>query len=56
MLDQENVDVARKDDAASLWCENATLLTGATWRYLKVGQKAFKTLQPADFSDLLMLV
>jgi hypothetical protein len=52
---QENIDVARKCDAATLWCENATLLTGATWRYLKVGQKPFKTLQPADFSDLLML-
>jgi hypothetical protein len=33
-----------------------TLLTGTPWHYLKVGQKPFKTLQPADFADLLMLV
>ncbi len=52
---QENVDVARKDAAATLWCENATALTGVTWRYLKVGQKAFATLQPHDFTDLLAL-
>ncbi len=52
---QENVDVARKDAAAILWCENATTLTGVTWRYLKVGQKAFANLQPHDFTDLLAL-
>ena len=52
---QENTDVARKDDAARLWCENATLLSGTIWRYLKVPQKAFTSLQPADFSDLLIL-
>jgi type III restriction enzyme len=52
---QENIDVARKDDAAALWCENATLLTSTIWRYLKVSQKAYKDLKPADFSDLYML-
>jgi len=49
---QENVDVARKDAAATLWCENATALTGTTWRYLKVSQKDFAKLQPADIADL----
>jgi len=49
---QENVDVARKDAAATLWCENATALTGTTWRYLKVPQRDFAKLQPADISDL----
>jgi type III restriction enzyme len=52
---QENIDVARKDAAAELWCENATLLSGLPWRYLKVPQKAFVALQAADFSDLMVL-
>jgi type III restriction enzyme len=52
---QENVDVARKDKAAALWCENATELTGTTWRYLKVPQKHYEKLQPADFADLQTL-
>jgi type III restriction enzyme len=52
---QESVDVARKDTAAALWCENATALTDTTWRYLKVPQKAFNQLQPADVADLAVL-
>jgi len=52
---QENTDVARKDAAAQLWCENATDLSGTVWKYLKVGQKAFASLQPDDFGDLLAL-
>ena len=28
---QENIDVAHKDRAATIWCENATLLTDVTW-------------------------
>jgi type III restriction enzyme len=52
---QENVDVARKDKAAALWCENATELTGTTWRYLKVPQKHYEKLHPADFADLQAL-
>jgi len=46
------VDVARKDRAATLWCENATVLAGIPWRYLKVPQKHYEKLQPADFADL----
>ena len=52
---QENVDVARKDLGAALWGENATALTDTTWRYLKVPQKAFNQLRPADFADLAVL-
>ncbi len=49
---REDVDVAHKDRAALIWCENATLLTGTIWQYLKVPQKEFQTLQPDHFTDL----
>jgi type III restriction enzyme len=52
---QEDVTVAFKDRAASLWCENATLLTGTNWRYLKVRQTDYTRLQPVLFADLLVL-
>jgi type III restriction enzyme len=52
---QEDVNVAGKDRAALLWCENATLLTGTPWAYLKVRQSDYKSLQPARFADLLVL-
>ena len=42
---QETAEVARKDAAASQWCENATKLTGTSWNYLKVPQKEFEALQ-----------
>lgn len=51
----ETVEVAHKDRAATLWCENATMLTGKEWRYLKVPQKEFGKLQPSEFSDLEVL-
>jgi len=51
---REDIDVTHKDRAARIWCENATLLTGAAWSYLKVPQKEFETLQPADFADLVV--
>jgi hypothetical protein len=38
-----------------LWCENATMLTGTLWRYLKVPQKEFAKLQPSEFGDLKVL-
>ncbi len=53
---QESVEVAFKDRAATLWCENATTLTGTTWRYVKVPQKEYKKLQPVEFYDLLTFV
>ncbi len=49
---REDVDVAHKDRAAQIWCENATLLTGTDWRYLKVPESEFKKLQPIEFSEL----
>ncbi|MFQ3609496.1 MAG: DEAD/DEAH box helicase family protein [Chloroherpetonaceae bacterium] len=49
---QEDVDVSFKDRAATLWCENATRLTGTEWHYLKIPQKKFADLQPDAFSDL----
>jgi hypothetical protein len=51
---QENVDVAHKDRAAAIWCENATLLTGVTWSYIKVPQVEFGKLQPTVWSDAVV--
>ncbi len=52
---QESIDVAKKDAAATLWCESATALTGTTWRYLKVPQKSFTSLQPTEAAELPFL-
>ena len=49
---REDVDVANKDRAAILWCENATRLTGTNWQYLKVPQKEYEQLRPDEFADL----
>ena len=51
----EDTNVANKDRAAQLWCENATQLTGKSWGYLKVLQTAYRQLQPTEFEDLLVL-
>ncbi|GAC1563571.1 MAG: hypothetical protein NVS2B5_29130 [Beijerinckiaceae bacterium] len=51
----EDTNVANKDRAAQLWCENATRLSGKPWAYLKVLQAAYKQLQPNLFEDLLVL-
>jgi type III restriction enzyme len=48
----ETVEVSFKDTAAKLWCENASMLTGIPWRYLKIPQKAMKTLKPDSLEDL----
>ena len=47
----EDISVARKDDAARTWAQNATSLTGDEWRYLKVMQHDFESLRPATFAD-----
>ncbi len=52
---QVNVDVAHKNRAATLWCENTTMLTGTKWQYLIVHQKDFEQLQPDLYSDLYAL-
>jgi type III restriction enzyme len=49
---REDIEVVRKDEAAERWCENATLLTGTKWRYMKVPQKEFEDLHPSTFSEL----
>jgi type III restriction enzyme len=51
---QENIDVVHKDRAATIWCENASLLTETPWRYVKIPQIAFAQLQPTVLSDALV--
>lgn len=51
----EDIEVSYKDSAAMRWCENATRLSGTRWEYLKVGQKAFESLQPTKFEHLAAL-
>ena len=51
----EDVNVANKDRAAKLWCENTTRLTGKQWDYVKVLQTEYNNLQATQFSDLLVL-
>lgn len=51
---REDVDVAFKDRAASIWCENATLLTESPWHYVKVPQVEFGKLQPSDLDDVVV--
>ncbi len=52
---QETEEVKHKDRAATLWCENASVLTGKTWKYLKVPQKEFEKLQPGSLAELAIL-
>src|SRR5438876_6772688 len=52
---QEDVNVANKDRAAAIWCENATILTGENWAYLKVKQSEYTKLQADTFADLGVL-
>lgn len=49
---REDVDVAHKDRAAEMWCENASDLTGTDWKYVKVPQNGFEQLKPTEFADL----
>jgi type III restriction enzyme len=49
---QEDVNVANKDRAAAIWCENASALTSQSWAYLKVKQSEYMKLQPDTFADL----
>lgn len=51
----EDTNVANKDRAAQLWCENTTRLAGKPWAYLKVLQTAYRQLQPTRFEDLFVL-
>lgn len=51
---REDIDVAFKDRAAIIWCENATLLTGIPWHYAKIPQVEFGKLQASDLADVVM--
>ena len=51
----ESEETKFKDYAATIWCENATKLTGAKWEYKKVPQQKFEELQPEKLSDLKVL-
>jgi hypothetical protein len=51
----ETGDVVHKDAAAMRWCANATQLTKTEWKYLKVPQKGFETLQPNRLEHLIAL-
>jgi type III restriction enzyme len=52
---REDLLVAAKDRAASLWAENASRLTGQAWRYLKVLEDWFRKLQPESFYELVLV-
>jgi hypothetical protein len=52
---QEDMNVANKDRTAAIWCENASILTGETWGYLKVKQSEYSKLQAGTFADLRVL-
>ncbi len=43
------------DAAAARWCENASQLSSTEWKYTKVPQKEFQTLQPLRLADLSVL-
>lgn len=49
---REDLDVAHKDRAAGIWCENASVLTDNAWRYIKVPQLEFNKLQASGFAEL----
>lgn len=49
---REDTEVINKDRAATLWAESASNLTGQVWLYVKVLQREFERLQPAQFADL----
>jgi type III restriction enzyme len=51
---QENVDVVYKDRAATIWCENVTILTNVPWFYVKVPQIEFGKLQPSVLADAMI--
>jgi hypothetical protein len=49
-------EVAQKDRAATLWCENATALAGTTWRCRRVDHVELEKLGPNHLSDLVALL
>jgi len=51
----EDINVANKDRAARLWCQNASALTTTPWSYLKVRQQEFQSLRPSELRELMVL-
>jgi type III restriction enzyme len=51
----EDINVANKDRAARLWCQNASTLTRTPWSYLKVRQLEFQNLRPSELRELAVL-
>ncbi len=51
----ETPEVRHKDNAARIWCDNASQLTGVPWNYIKVPQKDFEKMEARDFSDITLL-
>lgn len=51
---QATIESVRKADAARLWCETATELTGTVWKYLKVQQDDFEQWEASSFSDVTL--
>lgn len=50
---QETAEVQTKDQAATRWCDDASALTGTSWRYLKISQKHFQQFQAVTLADLV---
>ncbi len=50
---REDLDVRMKDNAAILWCENAAELTGEEWKYIKIRQKDFESLNPESLEEMV---
>jgi type III restriction enzyme len=53
----EDLEVARKDARARLWCADATELTASTerpqrWAYVKVLEETFRSHHGKRFTDL----
>ena len=51
---QEDTNVANKDRAANLWCDNATQLTSEAWQYVKVAQIDFNNLAGRTLADIVL--
>lgn len=48
----EDIEVARKDARATKWCQDATMLTGLSWHYIKVPENVFRSTTATTFEQL----
>ena len=49
----EDTNVANKDRAANIWCNNASTLTGIPWRFVKVAQIDYGNIPAHTFADIV---